>query len=244
MIARGRAGRSSLILLAALAAGCARTGTPRAEERPVRSDEVADFTTLYRRNCAGCHGADGQFGPAPPLNDPTFLAIVPDAVLLKLVAEGRPGTLMPAFSRKQGGALTDRQVRAIAAGIKPRWKGGRPATPPPEYLALGEKGDAKRGRRVFARACVNCHGEDGLGGKDKVGPIHDAAFLALISDQAVRRTIITGRRDLKMPDFAGKDGRPPDFRPLSPADVADLVALVAEWRRAPHAGRAEATAAR
>jgi mono/diheme cytochrome c family protein len=86
---------------------------------------------------------------------------------------------------------------------------------------------------VFDRACASCHGKDGLGGKDKVGPIHESAFLALISDQAVRRIILTGRRDLKMPDYAGKAGRPPDFRPLSPTDVADLLALVSEWRREP-----------
>ena len=59
-----------------------RRASPTAEDRPVRSDQVIDFATLYGRNCAGCHGADGKFGPAPPLNDPLFLAIVPDAVLL------------------------------------------------------------------------------------------------------------------------------------------------------------------
>jgi mono/diheme cytochrome c family protein len=213
--------------------GCSVSSGPLAEGRPIRSDEVTDFATLYRMHCAGCHGADGQFGPAPPLNDPLFLTIIPDAVLLQLVAEGRPGTPMPAFSRKKGGTLTDEQVRAVANGIKPRWKAERPETPPPDYLVTSDRsqGDAGRGRIVFDRACAFCHGPDGLGGKDKVGPIHDAAFLALISDQAVRRFILTGRRDLKMPDFAGKTGRPPDFRPLSPADVADLVEFVSGWRR-------------
>jgi mono/diheme cytochrome c family protein len=164
-----------------------------------------------------------------------FLAIVPDAVLLQMVADGRPGTPMPAFSRKKGGTLTDEQVRAIATGIKSRWKAERPETPPPDYLVAADRtrGDVDQGRMVFDRACASCHGKDGLGGKDKVGPIHDPAFLALISDQAVRRFILTGRRDLKMPDFAGKAGRPPDFRPLSPTDVADLIALVSEWRGEP-----------
>ena len=34
--------------------------------------------SVSRSNCAGCHGADGKLGPAPPLNDPLFLAIIPD----------------------------------------------------------------------------------------------------------------------------------------------------------------------
>ncbi len=223
---------SVLCLIAVLTAGCAKPEAP-----PVRSDQVTDFATLYGQNCAGCHGADGQFGPAPPLNDPLFLAIVPDEVLSHVVSEGRPGTPMPAFSRKHGGSLTDAQVDAIARGIKSRWKPGAPKPPPPGYLASEDEnaGDAQRGGKAFARACAPCHGKDGTG--DEVGPINNPAFLALISDQAIRRYIITGRRDLKMPDFAGKDARPADFQALSPADVDDLVAFVAGWRRSPVAGR-------
>jgi cytochrome c oxidase cbb3-type subunit III len=226
--------RSILFSAVATTVGCSPSGGPRAESRPIRSDKVTDFATLYGRHCAGCHGADGQYGPAPPLNDPLFLAIVPDEVLLRLVAEGRPGTPMPAFSRKKGGTLTDEQVRAVASGIKSRWDAGRPKATPPDYLVAADRsdGDAGRGRAVFERACASCHGPDGSGGEDMVGPIHDPAFLALISDQAVRRFILTGRRDLGMPDFAGKAGRPPDFRPLSPTDVADLVEFVSGWRRA------------
>jgi mono/diheme cytochrome c family protein len=227
--------RSFSALVVVMAVGCSGSSEPRSEGRPIRSDQVIDFATLYGQHCAGCHGADGQFGPAPPLNDPLFLAIVPDAVLLQMVAEGRPGTPMPAFSRRKGGTLTDEQVRAIANGIKSRWKAKPPETPPPDYLVAADRGrgDEGRGRIVFDRACASCHGPDGLGSKDKAGPIHEPAFLALISDQAVRRFILTGRRDLKMPDFAGKEGRPPDFRPLSPTDVADLVELVSGWRRKP-----------
>src|SRR5262249_46519567 len=159
-------------------------------ETPVPSDRVLDFATLYSQNCAGCHGADGQFGPAPPLNDPVFLAIVPDEVLLGLVSEGRPGTPMPAFSRDNGGSLTDEQVKVLATGIKSRWKADRPATKAPAYVSADKKGDVDQGSMVFDRACASCHGDQGLGGEKKVGPIHDPAFLALISDQAVRRYVI------------------------------------------------------
>lgn len=216
-----------LLSLAALAAGCARTGP----SRPVPADRVLDFATLYGQNCSGCHGADGQFGPAPPLNDPVFLAIVPDAVLLQVVAEGRPGTPMPAFARKSGGTLTDEQVRVLAGGIKTRWKASPPEIAAPSYLAEEGHGNRARGARAFEHACASCHGDEGRGGKDKVGPVNDPAFLALISDQAIRRYIITGRRDLKMPNFAGKEGRPEGFRSLTAQEVADLVDLFSGWRR-------------
>ena len=204
-----------LLLLVALSAGCSRTSPSRHDDRPIPADRVLDFATLYAQNCAGCHGADGQFGPAPPLNDPLFLAIVPDAVLSMIVDEGRPGTPMPAFSRRHGGPLTDEQVKAIADGIKPRWKADRSGPSPPAYARRPGAMRAAAGRSSRGRA-PRATARKGAGARSKVGPIHDPAFLALISDQAIRRFVITGRRDLKMPDFAGKDGRPDDFQAPDP----------------------------
>src|SRR5262252_6151177 len=97
-----------LPLLTALAAGCDLPGKPTEADRPVPADQVKDFDVLYSTHCAGCHGADGKLGPAPPLNDPLFLAIVPDAELLRVITEGRSVTPvqkspMPAFARERGG---------------------------------------------------------------------------------------------------------------------------------------------
>ena len=55
-----------------------------------RRRQIEDFGQLYSTHCAGCHGADGKDGPAPPLNDPLFLTIVPDEVLHRVITEGRP----------------------------------------------------------------------------------------------------------------------------------------------------------
>lgn len=229
-----------LPLLAALACGCDPPGRPNPADRPVPANEVMDFGTLYAMRCAGCHGAGGKLGPAPPLNDPLFLAIVPDAELRRVIAEGRivtPGqkSLMPAFARRHGGPLTDDQVKALAEGIKPRWGGAPPKEPPPSYAASKEAGDKERGAKLFAVACAACHGEEGRGDKG-AGAVNDPAFLALISDQALRRIIITGRPDLGMPPYNGKDGRPPDFRALTSSEIDDLVALLRDWRRSASKG--------
>src|SRR5215469_1594554 len=110
-------------LLLLLAAGCDLPGKPKPDDRPVPADQVKDFGTLYATHCAGCHGADGKLGPAPPLNDPLFLAIVPDAELLRVIAEGRvvgpdQKSPMPAFAQERGGPLTSAQVKVLADKIK------------------------------------------------------------------------------------------------------------------------------
>ena len=227
-------GRSwCLLVVLIVAAGCDLPGKPRPGDRPVPPDQVLDFATLYRQNCAGCHGADGKLGPAPPLNDGLFLRIVPDSVLHNVIAEGRPGTPMPAFAESRGGTLTAAQVQVLAAGIKRHWSGsGEPGSAePPAYAAAGgdAKGTTERGARVFERACAGCHGSRGEG--DEAGAINDRSFLALISDQALRRYAITGRPDLGMPDFAAKKGREDSFQPLSATDIDDLIALLARWRQ-------------
>jgi mono/diheme cytochrome c family protein len=207
---------------------------------------VLDFGRLYSQNCAGCHGAEGKLGPAPPLNDPLFLAIVPDAVLLQVITAGRPGTLMPAFARAQGGPLTAEQVQALAQGIKPRW--GQTARAPegvPDYLPPegppAPKSDREPagpggggGAQVFARACAACHGPNGEGvpeGDRRALTINNRVFLSLMSDQVLRRYVITGRPDLGMPNYAEARPRDPGFKPLSRQEVSDLVTLLASWRQ-------------
>ncbi|HEY0786161.1 MAG TPA: hypothetical protein VGD62_09850, partial [Acidobacteriaceae bacterium] len=63
-----------------LATGCERVMRgPRTDEgAQVRPDQIHDFDLLYNRNCAGCHGAEGKNGPAIPMNNPVYLALVGD----------------------------------------------------------------------------------------------------------------------------------------------------------------------
>jgi cytochrome c oxidase cbb3-type subunit 3/ubiquinol-cytochrome c reductase cytochrome c subunit len=235
-----------LPLLVVLTGGCDLPGKPREADRPVPADQVNDFSALYSTRCAGCHGADGKLGPAPPLNDPLFLAIVSDAELLGVISEGRAVTAaqrspMPAFARALGGPLTGAQVKALAEGIKKRWEPAPPGVASPPHLSPDDTkgGDRDEGAGMFARSCAGCHGAGGEG-VERDGrlrrKINDPAFLALISDKALRRTIITGRPDLGMPAFDGTAGRPADFRPLTSRQINDLVALLASWRQGAPAG--------
>src|SRR5262249_43735553 len=147
-----------LPLLVALATGCDLPGQPKRDENAVPADK--DFSVLYATHCAGCHGANGNLGPAPPLNDPIFLPIIPEEELLRVIMEGRSVTPaqkspMPAFARDRGGPLTDAQVKVLADGIKERWPPTRPA---PAKASGANKDEVDQ---VFARACAGCHGSKG-----------------------------------------------------------------------------------
>jgi cytochrome c oxidase cbb3-type subunit 3 len=197
---------SALAALALAAASCTRgtpPGRPSAESVVMRPSQVTDFASLYSSNCAGCHGAEGKGGAAVGLADPVYLAIVDDATIRNVVSEGIPGTAMPAFARESGGMLTKEQVDAIVKGIRARWYkpdilGG---IKPPPYAAE-EPGDPERGAQTYAVFCSSCHGVDGRGG-EQAGSIVDSSFLALVSDQGLRTTVIVGRPAIGAPDWRG-----------------------------------------
>jgi mono/diheme cytochrome c family protein len=214
----------------------------------------------------------GKGGPAPPLNDPLFLKIVTDSELEAVIRGGRPGTLMPAFGEpalvqpakapkttvptmwpvtevRRTGALTDKQIMALVQGIR-GWGKPDPALAK-QFGKLLEKnlpGDREAGAIVFKNACASCHGENGKGGR--AGALNDPAFLALVSDQELRRLIFTGRPDLKrkeprgselsMPSYLGTVGlHEEELAATGPEkaaekiveQIADVVALMASWRQ-------------
>jgi mono/diheme cytochrome c family protein len=170
--------------------GCDLPGKPDPAERPVEG-QVVVFKDLFGKNCAGCHGADGTLGPAPPLNDKLFRAGISDEDLQMTIAEGRPGTPMPAFLKKNGGSLTAAQIQILTneikgipykvvdktegetikveveqdpKGVAPKW-GVPPPLPEgaPAYALAEDGGDKERGSKAFARACAVCHGKNGQG---------------------------------------------------------------------------------
>lgn len=227
---RIRAGAIALIGLGLI--GCNRLpGRPSAANREVIPSKVTSFDVLYKQNCAGCHGADGRLGAARPLNDPVYLALVSAERLHTIISDGVAGTSMPAYGARAGGDLTDAQIDALVKGMLSRW--ARPdvvsgfTLPPYEtQTKVTSPAERERGAAVFASACASCHGPEGRGGP-KAGSIVDPTYLALVSDQLIRTTVIAGRPDLGKPDW--RNDVP--GRPLTPQDISDLVAWIAGHRQ-------------
>ena len=196
-------------------------GKPK--EKPVLPADITDFATLFRDNCEGCHGIDGKNGPGRPLNNALYLALIPKDTLQRTIENGVPGTAMPPWARSQGGPLYPKQVSALVNGIEENW--AKPvnlngATLPP-YSAESDTGDAVHGKRLFIRDCFMCHGQGA-----RVGPVTDPSFLALVSNQGLRTSIIIGRPDLGMPDWRFLNLG----HALSDQDIADVVAYLGSLR--------------
>jgi len=208
--------------------GCGRLpGKPTPTDVPVMPKQVRNFAELYRLNCAGCHGVEGKGNGAMALANPVYLAIVSDDTLGRVTAEGVPGTLMPPFAASAGGELVDAQVDVLVRGIRGWAKADalQGVTPPP--YAATTTGDAERGRSAFATACASCHGADGKG-TTTTGSIVDGSFLALVSDQDLRTTVIAGRPDLGHPDWQ----HCVPGRALTDSEVNDIVAWLVAQRPA------------
>jgi cytochrome c oxidase cbb3-type subunit 3/ubiquinol-cytochrome c reductase cytochrome c subunit len=201
----------------------------------VRPSEVLDFATLYRANCAACHGENGRNGAAISLANPAYLAVVGEENLHEITAEGVPGKLMPPFTKSAGGMLTDQQIGVLAHGMVQAWS--RPdlftGQNIPTYKAA-QRGDTGRGQQAFGVFCARCHGAAGEGsggdakrGAGTVGSIVDGSYLDLISDQELRSIVIAGRPDEGMPDWRS-DGS----QPLTEQQITDIVAWLASKRTA------------
>jgi cytochrome c oxidase cbb3-type subunit 3 len=224
---RRQTARLMLVGLVALT-GCHAPGRPQPDDVVPRPEAVMSFDKLYAQNCAGCHGVDGQNGAATNLANPVYQALVDDATLRDVIANGEKDTLMPAFGVNAGGSLTDAQINAIVSGMRARWSKGDvlAGQNAPPYKA-SEGGNAEDGKRVYAMACAKCHGVVGQKAGSG-GSILDGSFLALVNPQMIRTTVIAGRPDLGHPDWRGYV----QGHPLTDSDVSDVTAWLMSQRPA------------
>jgi cytochrome c oxidase cbb3-type subunit III len=216
----------AVLPLVLLSACSTQNGQPQKGSEPVAPSQVVDFGTLYAQNCAACHGAEGRGGASIALADPVYLAIVDEKAVHNVVANGVRGTSMPAFAQSAGGLLTDEQINAITSGIVSSWGRKRilDGANTPSYAAK-TTGDTAHGEIAFGTYCASCHGADGHGGS-KGSAISNDSFLALVSDQGLRTIVITGRPDLRAPDWRGNA----PGKPMSDQEITDVVAWLASRR--------------
>jgi len=85
---------------------------------PVTGD-VLMGAKLYARECAQCHGTEGQGVTGTALGNPAMLSLTEDEFLRYAIVNGRDGTDMKAF----GEILTDNEIDALTAFLRSRATG-------------------------------------------------------------------------------------------------------------------------
>jgi putative heme-binding domain-containing protein len=113
------------------------------------STDRPDGERLFQVHCASCHGANGEGGRGPSIEQ-TLTRVTTHGQLVKVIRGGIPGTEMP------GSRLNEDEIREIAAWVRALGK------VPPEKVA----GDARRGQQIYRAAgrCADCHMISGWGG--------------------------------------------------------------------------------
>jgi putative heme-binding domain-containing protein len=144
---------TAVILLA-----CAGTVCAQEKVNPyARDGQAAEVGKgVFRIYCSPCHGIRAQGGKGPDLTRGTYAVGDSDADLYKIIADGRPGTDMPA----NGSFLGNEGVWRIVSFIR------SVAKPSSESVS----GDAAAGEQVFwgKGGCGKCHAVGSRGGK--IGP--------------------------------------------------------------------------
>lgn len=179
-----------------------------------------DGKALYIEKCAACHQFSGGGGIGLPLTEQKFRDYSDD-YLFKTIRSGRPGRIMPAFEY-----ISDAQVQAIITFLRQRTK-----TQEKTYDPSPLQGNAEHGKILFAKHCVACHAEDGMGAGKGTGvtlsrersflvmpaAIANPGFQHAATDRMIKQIIAVGRESSGMPAW-GKQ--------LSDRDIEDLVAYV------------------
>ena len=219
-----------------LAAGCDRLpGKPNPEERWKPATEVTDFSQLYALNCCRLSRCRWTPGSGAAVERSSLSGPGQRRHTARSNRARSAGHERAAFAQQAGGSLTDKQIDVLVEGMRSRWgkaeNFNNVAFPPyslQDAIAKGSApGDSQRGAAAYQTYCAQCHGKDGSGGP-KGGSVIDPAYLALISDQALRTAVIVGRSDLGMPDWrANISGRA-----MSPQEISDVVAWLASHRQA------------
>lgn len=210
--------------------GCEAPGKPvRAEV--FRPNDVLDFRTLYARNCTSCHGVDGKGGATVPLANAVYLAVAGSENIQRITTTGVPGTSMPPFALSRGGTLSDAQIAALTKGMIETW--GHSDIGQVIPYASTAPGHPGNGQVAYTTFCARCHGLNGEGlkgdGGGSIGSIVDPTYLALVSDQFLRSTIIAGLPDRNMPDWRS-DVVGAGARPMSDQEITDIVAWITSHR--------------
>ncbi|MEW6405208.1 MAG: c-type cytochrome [Chloroflexota bacterium] len=207
----------------------------------VLNTQLDEAMTLYAENCSVCHGLNAEgIGATPALDNPALVTMAYED-LVKTIARGRYDTSMPAWSKEDGGPLSDYQIEELVALIQfGDWTatGDRvvnlglspliPFTADPDPALLAEVANLPDGAtlqtaiQIFAENCVACHGTDGLG--SSIAPALNDPLVRAKTPEEILRVITYGNSGTLMAGWSNV---------LSLEEINAMVTLIQRWDEVP-----------
>jgi mono/diheme cytochrome c family protein len=200
----------------------------------IEGSRLAWGAWLYTQNCHRCHldYSKGRMGYGLSAEK-----------IQKTIENGKVGTSMVAFGKRQGGALSYKEIKAILGYLLAYEQLGeppalpevifQPPTPDPNALKMIPLsqvtpgiGNPERGALIFGVHCSNCHGPEGKG---RIGASLRKDWLLVRKDLMIRSIIQNGSPGILMPAWSQSNGGS-----LSDQDISDLVALILNWDASYH----------
>jgi menaquinol-cytochrome c reductase cytochrome b/c subunit len=214
------------------------TTPPQAEAVNLGADlasRVKAGGELYQKNCADCHGADGEGAEIKnrageftfPLNSDDFLMTRTSDTIAQVISFGQPGQGMQAFGLAYGGQLTEQEIRAIVAFVQswyvpPEAEAAQGKDAAQDLAKIENPGFAKDIVPLLSKSCSSCHskrvkGNFSVESYEQVMTSGDHAP-AVIAGDAADSNLAKMLRGIKTP--AG--GQMPPTRPLKQPQI-DLI---------------------
>ena len=175
---------------------------------------------IFTKNCVACHGESRANIPTCKLADKDWLSQKGDKGLVDAITNGKPPT-MPTWGKSKGGPLGDDEIQAVAAFLKDAAgisAGGAAAAAAP--AASGSAASpvlASKGKEIFSKNCVACHGE--TRDLQPTCKLADKDWLAQKGDDGLFNAITKGKTGTIMPPWEGK---------IAPDDIKSIVAYLKE----------------
>ncbi|MDT8306448.1 MAG: c-type cytochrome [Anaerolineae bacterium] len=202
------------------------------------ASRVAEGQPVYLQNCALCHGAAGEGLGANPALATEGVAAMDYDELLKVIARGRYGTAMPAWSVAEGGPLDDAALESLALllhhgdwadtyrlaeqlDLVPRAPVAveLPAEALAQVAALPGGATLAPAIQTYASNCIACHGSNGEG--SPLAPaLNDPTLRAQRTAAQLAATITYGVPGTLMAGWS---------QHLDPAAIDGLVQLILQW---------------
>lgn len=216
---RARAIPGGPLALAAILAFLAMVTVAHAQE-----GDITRGSQIFDANCAVCHGSEGQGRVGINLSK-DFPSIDPQAFAQAAIEQGVANTVMPPWSQKYGGPLTDQEIADVVAFVASLSGGRSPMAPTATPLPVtpvptvpGATGDPSRGQVLFIQNCAMCHGQQGQGLR---GANLSKVFASIDPQQFVRATVAEGIANSAMPAWSQSAGGP-----LSEQEIDDISAYI------------------